>query len=524
MSYGLSVFESTEFNNLGYNNAEKTLILYRAILNREPDAGGFSTYLSDLNGGAPISQIVATFFSSGEFASLEPYICSDGTYGFGGTGGSGGAISINGQSPMSGDTLQAEIDSAYSNYVSGSGSTLVTIPQDTLVQINNPLIIWPGVTVETQNTPNVNHHAQMARLVRNASWNDSLIRICGGVPFNQPAGAPFNFYCPTGAQGGILQNVWVDGERGAYGYQQNGLDISMYGGNNAYIANNYIVNPTGNGAVAFYGSFEQAPCSAGTIYQNFIGVYASHHQYLGNPSGNYGPNDTTYADGMRVSCENAQIVANSVVDASDAAIEVGRSCPAVNKVIVYDNTILAAGNSAEAAIGTDPLGTTSGDVCANGNPMVDFTGSAVEYNYIWTGPTAHFVVGLAVGSRGWFPNGNSGTGANYQYNDTYSQYGLSANEMTGILASGMVNITIQNNTGIRNPVSNPTSLACPAGDIVTMVGYTDPSSRNPIDPATGQTAKLTSGNIQQATNTYFTVNTPPCVGDYTSSPTIWPGQ
>src|SRR5712691_4611542 len=42
---------STEFNNLGYDNASKVLVLYRAILNRDPDNSGYYNELNLLNTG-----------------------------------------------------------------------------------------------------------------------------------------------------------------------------------------------------------------------------------------------------------------------------------------------------------------------------------------------------------------------------------------------------------------------------------------------------------------------------------------
>src|SRR5436305_159554 len=65
-SQGRPFWLSTEYTNLGYDNAARLLSLYRGVLNREPDPTGFTSNLNALNAGTAWSSIVDQFFGSGE--------------------------------------------------------------------------------------------------------------------------------------------------------------------------------------------------------------------------------------------------------------------------------------------------------------------------------------------------------------------------------------------------------------------------------------------------------------------------
>jgi len=66
---------SDEFSRRGTTNEEYVRILYRALLGRDPDQGGFQGYVSLLNQGVSRRQILEWFIGSQEFAN----VCS--TYG-----------------------------------------------------------------------------------------------------------------------------------------------------------------------------------------------------------------------------------------------------------------------------------------------------------------------------------------------------------------------------------------------------------------------------------------------------------
>src|SRR5215469_3256293 len=65
--WGSAVFSSPEFAALSYDTAATTLILYRSILNREPDAASYQSWFSALQNGQTLQSVVLAFFASAEF-------------------------------------------------------------------------------------------------------------------------------------------------------------------------------------------------------------------------------------------------------------------------------------------------------------------------------------------------------------------------------------------------------------------------------------------------------------------------
>lgn len=61
---------SAEFTEQNYDNATFLTILYRAFFDREPDAGGFNTWLSRLNSGQSRETVLDGFLKSQEFSDL----------------------------------------------------------------------------------------------------------------------------------------------------------------------------------------------------------------------------------------------------------------------------------------------------------------------------------------------------------------------------------------------------------------------------------------------------------------------
>jgi len=70
-----SFYNSAEFQNKysGKSNQDYITALYSKILNRSPDSGGLSTYLSALNSGKPRSYVVDALLYSDEFKKLKGY-------------------------------------------------------------------------------------------------------------------------------------------------------------------------------------------------------------------------------------------------------------------------------------------------------------------------------------------------------------------------------------------------------------------------------------------------------------------
>ncbi len=74
-------FGSAEYNNKGKSNGEKVTDCYRAMLGREPDAGGYENWVSLLDAGMTMESIYAGFVGSPEFVNLcNSYGINAGTY------------------------------------------------------------------------------------------------------------------------------------------------------------------------------------------------------------------------------------------------------------------------------------------------------------------------------------------------------------------------------------------------------------------------------------------------------------
>lgn len=439
-NWGAPFFSSAEFQSLGYDNASTVLLLYRAILNREPDTSGYSHYLALLERGTALNAIVSMFFNSSEFLALVPNICSAGSYSFATLGG-GLAIRIptsgsGGYDNLTEAQLQALLDST------GAGSS-VYLTQQSVVYLTEPLVIPAGVTLATYGLPSPHQHAKMARLVRAAAFAGPMVEI--NLDHNPN---------PSG----VLKNMWVDGQRSESStYVYGAINIEIYGGNGASVRDNFIDNSLGWSNVHSYGSVDGRPCASNVITDNLITAYPSLH---------FGGN---YTDGLSIGCENTLVEGNQIVDATDVGIVVFTASPAIQKSLVINNTIVSAGNSAYGALAFDPLYGPA--YPANPN----FTGASITGNSVWSSPNTHFIIGLAVGSRPWFgthavingriSTGNVGYGASATNNTTA---GVSTRFAEGITVSGMDSATVQSNA-FEAFLIPQSWTSCPVGNVLASV-------------------------------------------------------
>ncbi len=463
--WGSTVFASSEFSALGYDDAATALVLFRSILNREPDSATYQAQLGALQSGSSLASVVSELFASQEFASLVPYICSGNSYSFG-TLGSGAAIQIPLSQPQSGNSnlseaqLQALLDS------SAAGAT-VYLAQKSIIQITQPLTIPAGVTLATEGLPSPRQHALMARLVRAAPFASPMVQI--NLDSNpNPAGS--------------LRNIWVDGERTASStFVSGAINVEIYGGTGATVDSSFMSNSLGWSTVHSYGSLDGRPCASNTITNNVITAYPSVHA------------NSEWTDGISVGCENTLVQGNQIIDPTDVGIVVFLAYPAVQKTLVTGNVVISAGNSAFGAMGFDPLQNR-----AAGTP--DFTGSSIENNSLWSGPNSHFIIGLAVGSRPWYGSGSIGIGASAVGNTTA---GIQTQFGAGIVVSGMSGATVQQN--VLEAAMIPTGWThCPTGNVLASVS-----------------AGLASGSIQP----YSDVEVNGCMSDYSpAQPTAAPAS
>jgi hypothetical protein len=438
--WGALFFSSAEFHGLEYDNAATALLLYRAILNREPDAQGYSHSLDLLDSETPLETVVSMFFSSREFSRLVPLICGGGSYSFD-TFGTGLAIriptsAIGGYGNLTEAQLQAVLDSA-------AAGTAVYLMQQSVIYLTKSLIIPSGVTLATYGLPTPHQHAKMARLIRASAFASPMVEINRE---NNPN--------PSG----ILKNIWVDGQRSKSStYVYGAINIEIFGGNGAAVEENFIDNSLGWSNVHSYGSVDGRFCARNTIANNLITAYPSLH---------FGGE---YTDGLSIGCENTLVKGNQIVDATDVGIVIFTAAPATQKSTVTGNTIVSAGNSAFGALAFDPLYSPAYPE----NP--NFTGASLNGNSVWSSPTTHFVIGLAVGSRPWFgtqiringvvSTGNIGYGASATNNTTE---GVETHFGEGITVSGMDSATVQGNTFSATPI--PQSWTnCPIGNVLASV-------------------------------------------------------
>lgn len=454
-SWTEGVLASAEFRGLAYDPAAYLLVLYRAILAREPDAPGFAQHLAEL---APpqgsLDRVITTLLESPEFERLSPLICSGGSYSFAPLGG-GLAIEIRSDaahSKLSEADLQGLLNAA------PAGQT-VYLTQESVVYLTGPLVIPPGVTLATQGLPGPRQHGRMARLVRAAPFAGPMVQI-------NPQG-------DLTATGG-LNSIWVDGQRqlGAP-FVPGAINIEIYGGSDIRVESSFIANTLGWSSLHTYGALDGRPCAGNTITGNLITVYPSMHA------------NQEWADGLSIGCENSLVENNQIIDPTDAGIVVFTAYPATQRTLVTTNTVISAGNSAFGAMGFDPLQGRSA-----GAP--DFTGASISDNSFWSGPNTHIIIGLAVGSRPWYGQGSIGYGAKATGNTTA---GIQTRMGAGIVVSGMQNAAVQGNvfTEIQIP---PSWTSCPTGAVLASVS-----------------AGLASGSIQP----YADVPVSGCMSDYSAS-------
>jgi hypothetical protein len=427
-NWGSSVFSSVEFNALAYDNAALTLILYRSILNREPDTKSYQSSFAALESGQAPGALVSRLFGSAEFSSLVSTICSANSYSF----GAGAALAIaiptsvaGGYSSLSESQLQSLLDST------APGQT-VFLQQESVVFITQPLTIPAGVTLATYGLPNPSRHGVMARLIRAAPFAAPMIQINLDANPN-----------PSGT----LKSIWVDGQRTqASAFVSLAINVEIYGGTGATVDSNFIANSLGWSNVHSFGSLDGRPCGGNTITNNVITAYSSLHT------------GQEWTDGISAGCENSTVQGNQIVDPTDVGIVVFTAYPATQSSKVTHNVVISAGNSAFGAMGFDPLQNRSA-----GAP--DFTGATLSDNTLWSGPNTHFIIGLAVGTRPWYANGSIGYGATATGNTTA---GVQTQFGAGIVVSGMEGATVQGDVFDASLI--PQSWTnCPIGNVLASV-------------------------------------------------------
>lgn len=451
-------YTRSEFTSDYSDNQSRLLALYRGLLNRDPDLGGFNSWMSDLNNGASWASVVSSFEGSSEFSGEVATICSvtNPDYGF-----SGAAMPLattpivsactSGQTCFTG--TESELQTALNN--ASSGSTVCIAPAE-LIMLDAVLNVPAGVTLSTCGNPTPNQYAHMARLARGSS--------------------SFGPYTVTVSGGGTLENVWVDGQRNVLGTNSDttgNFNIETLGGTNTTVSNNRISEPQGATTFESQGAAEGVTCTNLAVQGNLATAYTAIHGF----------DNSENSDGFSMHCDNTTITGNSIVDVTDVGIILFAYPGTVQNSQITNNTIVSAGNDSNAPICAD-------ENTANqyGQPT-SFDGTNFTNNLFWTGPNTSFDFGIAAGTREWgWSHPSDSTGGTFTNNWTGS---LSANVRAGIAVAGMTNVTITNdgdhplNTNTINFASGQVAAGCSGGTVVDDSGAGNASGTYPTPVYTG---------------------------------------
>ena len=402
---GSQILNSTEFNSFNLNNDAKVLILYRSLLNREPETDEFSIILDTINTKG-WQAAVDKFLKSKEFLAKIPTIC--------GKGNDKNRLARYGWSKTATYILQPKSEGFSGNEEQlrslirflPVGSTFWLAQQHTIF-LTRPLVVNKGITLQTVGNPK--HYAEKARFVRANNFSGS------GEPMLRLENA-------------TLKDVWVDGDGHRLPY--NVWDINVQTVKNDNIVENCKVeNSAGFSNIQALGLLEGFACNSAVIKNNLITGYTSDNF----------PNAKTFmpwVDGITVSCENSNIEGNQIVDTSDVAIVVFNPVSGGRQnSVVRNNTIFNAGNSIFAAINTDHIFAHDGR---------DFSGVLIDSNLLWTSNFSTMRTGLSVGSGLWSQLEAGGYGFGAQFINNTTGIGF-IKAQYGILIHGMRNATVLNN-------------------------------------------------------------------------------
>jgi hypothetical protein len=283
-------------------------------------------------------------------------------------------------------------------------------------------------------------------------------------------------------QQSTLRSVWVSGQRSLWrnkvsqsidgrdptysnpdGQVLDGDDVRTLGGDSTSVLDNRLDDAPGWTTLELLGGDTGAGCSDNFVTGNLIEAYSSTHLAT-----TVADQVTPWTDGMSVHCQGTTVNMNQIVDASDVPLILFNTVASPWSAAprqhsqLSSNVIVSAGNSAYAALATDPGVNPGGKGDPDGGPgSQDFTGSVIgglapvplgsnptapgQGNLLWNGPRTHFNVVVSDGTIAFFGPSRAylGHGAAFIGNTT----GLnSANAAAGIVVSGMMDTRIQGNS------------------------------------------------------------------------------
>jgi hypothetical protein len=423
-AFAKAIYASPEYAGDYTDPQAKALTVYRALLSRDPSdeeigasaraqGAGADAILGPVFQGPEFAKVAATY-SAAARSIYEP------NYGWLGTQAPPKLTAGKGACPSEAQ-LQGMIASA------GRNGT-VTLAQKCAIAMATTLTVNNGVTLTTYGSPKPTQYALMARLYRSGGYPGPIVHV---------------------SSGGRLANVWVDGQITILGRNRtSGANVSLFNGNGNTIE--YVKSSDAQSGSNFssQGTQQHTPCSNGVVRYNLLTGYSSEHGYK------------FPTDGMTMGCESLDIENNTLVDMTDVNILLLGSVTVPNTSTVANNTIIQAGNIANAAISIDQI---TANAIPTGSQTICYTAKFIN-NTFWTGPDAAFVFAVGNGARQYFqvnpksgpsrlvdascPASSAVRGPTYTNNGTGS---LSANVREGIATAGVLNSTIAVNTDGAHP-------------------------------------------------------------------------
>lgn len=335
--------------------------------------------------------------------------------------------------PLTPSRTQAELEAALDTASGGAtpAERTVTLRQGEVVRIggaanaNRPLVVPAGVTLTSDGvpayveppdgTPRGLAYARMGRIVPATTAGTPAVSpadglVCEGTRCN-------NIGLVSLSAGAHLTGVWVDG----MGLSDTDYKVALvrtagsaadspstpYDDRTSVVANR-LSEPGRDGAgLRLEGASTGTPCVGEQVLGNLVAGYSSRHQF--DQRG-----QAQWVDGIVVSCEDATVVGNGIVDVTDLGIVVNGSLDRQGVMTrqrsqVRANTVISAGLDAHVALGADAMGpclpvpVTGATTAQPPVPCLDlvtprdFTGSAIRDNRFFTGSRTSFDIGLMVG-------------------------------------------------------------------------------------------------------------------------------
>ncbi len=418
-----AVYLGPEYDALGYAHAEQALTVLRGLLSREPSAQELADATRLLDTRSMDALLAAITAPGREFAAAVPRICAPGSYGW----GAAPVVAL----PVDGDA--ETVPQLVARLADARPGQTVTLAPHTVYRIDAPLVVKPGVTLETAGLPTHTRYARQARIVRGSLFHaDAHSTIAQALVVLEP--------------GAALRSVWISGERQRLGFANESINLLLLGGAGSVVRDVRTENSAGFSSLQSAGSGERvAPCAGQSITDVLSTGYTNTH---------YGPADHT--DGFTIACEQVRVTGNQIVDASDVGIVVFAATPAVQASLVQNNVVVAAGLPAFAALGIEN----------RFQPDPSFVGLRFDANTFFAAPDSHFDIGIAVGANAWGNLRDDGHGASATNNTTG---GVPTPMSWAIVVDGMHDAVVQGNrlTRVAPHTTHVLPGRCPPeGDVV----------------------------------------------------------